>query len=139
MSKTDHFRADHKDMVGIVGEISKLLNEASLVANPAAVTGLLGKLVGKLKIHLVTEDRSLYPQLLKSTDPKVKAVTEKFQTEMGGIKAVVDAFATKWTDPRTIKTHPADFIKETEGLFAALAKRIEREDNELYALADKAA
>ncbi|MBL7670954.1 MAG: hemerythrin domain-containing protein [Bdellovibrionaceae bacterium] len=139
MSKTEHFRADHKDMVGIVGEISKLLNEAGLGANPAPVTGLLGKLVGKLKIHLVTEDRSLYPQLLKSSDPKVKATAEKFQAEMGGIKTVVEAFATKWMDPREIKAHPAAFIKETKGLFDALAKRIEKEDNELYALADKAA
>ena len=77
-------------MLKLVQEITGQLVESKLAADATGVAKLLSTLVGKLKIHLSTEDNVLYPDLAKSADQNVKAIAEKFQKEMSGIKPVVD-------------------------------------------------
>lgn len=54
---------------------------------------------------------------------------------MSGIGAVVKAYADKWND-EAMCASPDEFVTETRGLIAALGARIERENKELYPLAD---
>ena len=137
MGMTANFMQQHEDILRIAKEMSKLLDPNILGKDAQPVRSLLSTLSVKLKIHLASEDRSLYPELLNHKDANVKATTKKFMDEMGGISAVFVKYTEKWVSADTIQKNPNDFIKETEGLFSALAKRIEKENRELYPLVDK--
>lgn len=52
-------------------------------------------------------------------------------------KAVV-AFNAKWSTPSAIKANAALFVDETKQVLRILADRIKRENQELYAAAEKA-
>lgn len=136
MGKTDDFRATHKELLNIAKDMSGMLQEDSLGKDASSVRQLLSKLSGKLMVHLATEDRSLYPHLLSSQDSKLKEMAQKYMDEMGGIAAAFKGYVSKWPHAMAIQKAPADFIEETKGVFDALAKRIEREDDELYTLVD---
>jgi len=46
------------------------------------------------------------------------------------------AFAARWSSGEVIAAAPARFRTEADGVFAALGRRIERENEQLYPLAD---
>ena len=135
MGYTDKFRAQHDDILQVAGEIT-----AQLKANgdPAALRKLLSNMAGKVNFHLAMEDEALYPRLMTGGSAAVKARAGKFKEEMGGLGRVFTEYNTKW-QTTAIRADFDGFANETRKVFGALAKRIERENNELYPLADKAA
>lgn len=139
MSKTERFRTDHANLLAIAQQITALLNKVELERDASAVRPLLSKFVGNLKVHLAMEDHALYPELANSEDLNVRTTAIRFKNEMGDLKSVVDAYAKRWDKAPTIQANALDFIQETKKVFAALAKRIDKEDNELYPMADNVA
>lgn len=135
MARTDKFREQHKKIGDIVKELQGIMSEKSLSDNPKQAVVLLGRLSGVIKLHLAMEDESLYPNLAKSADTKVKGVADKFIKEMGGIAKAYLAYADKWTD-KAVKENPKGFISETNGIIKVLGERIQKEESELYPLAD---
>ncbi len=137
MSKTKNFRDQHDDLLKIATEIAGHLNVNELSNDASEVRRLLSKLLGKLNVHLSMEDKSLYPKLLDHPDERVKVMAKRFMDEMGGIGKVVTAYREKWPSPLHIQKDPSTFIRETKGIFDALGKRIEKENNELYKTVDE--
>lgn len=135
MSQVERFREQHAQAVVVVQQISALLNPVALAADATKVRHLLSQLVGALQAHLAMEDSLLYPKLIASSDAKVSGMAKRFQQEMGGIKDALGAYVKKWPSAVAIQQNPALFIADTRGIFAALAKRIEKEDKELYVAA----
>lgn len=138
MAATDSFRKQHVEILDIVKQIEATLTADKLSANPAAVRPLLSNLLGKLSMHLAMEDNSLYPRLKDHANADVRNVAAKFITEMSGIKPVVEKYGQKWTD-EAIRKDSQGFCTETRSLFGALGQRIQRENNELYAMVDRLA
>ncbi len=83
------------------------------------------------------EDKSLYPRLLAHSDPSIKAMTQRFIDEMGGIAKVLEDYKSKWMTVAKIQANPVDFVNETHGIIDALAMRIAKENDELYAALDQ--
>lgn len=138
MGRTDRFRGDHDTFLKQVTEISGYLaDEAKVVAGSTQIRATLSQLAGAVRLHLATEDQTLYPSLAKCADPKVAAMASSFQAEMGGIKQAFEDYSKKWGTPDSIKANAKDFIKDSKAVFDVLGKRIARENNELYAAADK--
>ncbi len=137
MSKTKSFRDQHDDLLKIASEISAHLNVDELTKDASEVRSLLSKLLGKLGVHLSMEDKTLYPKLLEHSDERVKSMAKRFIDEMGGIGEAVKAYKGKWSSPVQIQKDPSDFIEQTKGIFDALVKRIEKENNELYKTVDE--
>lgn len=137
MSRTASFRTQHKELVEIVQAISAKLNPAAAAAEADQIRHLLSSLSGKLNFHLAMEDKSLYPAMLASTDPAAKKAATEFMNEMGGLATAFKNYVAAWPTAAAIKEKPADFCAQTQGVFAALGKRVEREESVLYALADK--
>lgn len=135
MGFTEKFRAQHDDILQIAGDIT-----AQLKANgdPAAVRKLLSNMAGKVNFHLALEDEALYPRLMTSGNAAVKARAGKFKEEMGGLGRVFTEYNNRW-QTAAIRADFDGFANDTRKVFGALAKRIERENNDLYPLADKAA
>lgn len=104
-------------------------------AYPIAID--LAKLTGLLRIHFAQEDRSLYPEMMASSSNEVAATAATFQREMGDIGPIFEKFVERWGTSAAIAAAFATFRIEASVLFARLADRIRRENEELYRLADE--
>ena len=136
MSETEKYREGHDQLLNISKEISTLLIEERISRDPKAVRRGLSKLAAKLRVHLLLEDKSLYPILQSHSDEKVRALTNRFAYEMGGISDEFNDYMCKWSTS-TIKENATSFINETKSLFDVLSERIRQENTELYALVDQ--
>lgn len=145
MNRTDNLRRQHDAALALVTEIvdeGRYLSgdsEAERGARASVIAMQLSKLTGLLRIHFAQEDRMLYPRLMRSADAETAAVATRFFDEMGGLGAAYEQFAERWTRLGAIAAAPDAFIAEAESVFAALGNRIERENRELYPLADRPA
>lgn len=135
--KTDNFRQTHDELLQLAGEISKLLTPAEIQKDAAKVRSLLSRLAGKLAVHLHMEDNALFPTIEKYDDARLNSMLKKFVNEMGGLKDAFNKYTNKWADPDHIKSNAMEFINETRSIFNALAKRIKKENTELYKLIDE--
>jgi iron-sulfur cluster repair protein YtfE (RIC family) len=135
MARTDNLRQQHASIVKAIETLSGYLTEAKIASDAAGVKTALNVLTGKLGVHLAMEDKVLYPELMKASDPNIKATSEKFAMEMGGIAEAFTAYASKWTE-NTVRLDPAGFINETNGIFGVLSKRVGEEESVLYPMAD---
>ena len=129
---TDSFRRHHHQMRDMMGRIRDILDVAHVSLDPGAVATILRELFGKFSIHLALEDRLLYPKLRSWPVPHLQAIADRFEVEMGGMKAEFDRYRRAWPGPQAISRDPARFVAETSTVLAALEQRINREDADLY-------
>ena len=99
--------------------------------------GVLISLSGKLKAHLSKEDSELYPDLLASGDAKLTDMAAAFQSEMGGLSQAFEDYMTTWRSIEALEDDPDGFVRASEAIIDALSDRINRENRELYMLADR--
>lgn len=137
MSRTERFRQQHNELMGLATELRGLLNPAALAQDGSAARSCVSKLTGKLTLHLGTEDKVLYPELMSHKDATVAAMAKRFANEMASTAPVVVAYSQKWGTATAIKQDPAGFVKESKTIITTLADRIKRENTELYAAADR--
>lgn len=137
MARTDRFRQQHNELLVLTGELQLLLNETSLSQDASAARACLGKIMGKLSLHIATEDKVLYPELVAHKDPLVANLARRFSTEMESTSGALAAYNGRWGTASAIKENPRAFIKETKEIVHVLADRIRRENQELYAAADR--
>ncbi len=139
MAYTDNFRKQHGELLNVAKAMAKLLDAEQLKKDATEVRHLLSVLHGKLSVHLVMEDKSLYPRLLNHHDAEIRATTQRFIDEMGTLAGVFKGYVGKWPTPVAIQSNPEAFISETGAVFEALGGRIQRENSELYVMADEQA
>jgi len=89
-----------------------------------------------LKAHLALEDSTLYPKLIAHADPEIAATARRYQQEMGGLQTALSNYIERWPIAASIQHEPDLFISQTQQVVAALLARVEREDGELYPMAD---
>ncbi len=98
---------------------------------------MMARFKRKLVVHSTMENEALYPRLLEHADPDVRASAQRLFNELGGI---YDAFAlhhARWSTVELISIDPHTFVRHTQEVFARLRLRVERENDELYPLADR--
>ncbi len=137
MRRTETFRQQHAAIVDVVTELRSLLDPEKVLDNIPDIMGALIGLSGKLKAHLSKEDNELYPDLLASGDPKMTEMAEAFQSEMGGLSQAFEDYMATWRSIEAIEDDPDGFIRASEAVIDALRDRINRENRELYVLADR--
>lgn len=136
MSRTAKLRKQHDELAvlaGAIGEASAGLDD------PAAgerLHGLLRQFDAVLTEHLATEDRILYPEMLAASDRRTAALASRFCEEMGRLTTDYAAFAARWNAPAALLADPGTFRRDWAVLRDALAFRMQRENAELYPLAD---
>jgi hypothetical protein len=134
MGFTDKFRQQHDEILGLAGEVQKMMKAK---ADAQELRTVLSSLAGKLNFHLAMEDKALYPRVMK-IGGTAQAVAKRFVDEMGGLADQFAAFNNKW-QVSAIRSDPSGFANEAHKIFNALGKRVARENAELYPLADQAA
>lgn len=102
---------------------------------PTELASVRGMLRDTLIRHLKCEDWALYPRLKASGDPELNRLANEFVEEMGHIAADFAAYDARWT-AEEIEARWPEFCVETTGILDALGMRIERENHDLYPVAE---
>lgn len=127
-------RAEHAALVTMSRIILDMVR-APHPPPPAELASARGQFRDNLVRHLKCEDWILYPRLMAAGDPELRRITRGFEIEMGDLAADFAAYDQKWTSERAAADWP-DFCRETVILLDLLALRVEREERELYPLAE---
>jgi hypothetical protein len=131
----ERLRAEHAALIALARIVTELLQ----APGPARLTELASAralLRETLVRHLKCEDWILYPRLRATGDADLMHITREFELEMGDLAAEYVAYDDKWTAGR-VAVKWTEFSRETIEIFGALTMRVEREERELYPLADK--
>lgn len=136
MSKTKMFRDQHDDLLKAAAKLKGELNADKIGKDATPAKSALAQLMGKLSVHLAMEDKSLYPQLVKHDDQRVKTTANRFIAEMGAIGKVLADYQKAWPSEAAVRQNPRGFVQQTGTILDALGKRIEKENGELYKLVD---
>lgn len=117
-------------------EIGALLSVEALEREASPCRRLVARFAGKLRVHAAMENEALYPELLRSPDPVIRATAERLFAELGPIYDGFDRFEARWPSAIAITEEPRLFILSTLELFDQLRKRMSIENKTLYPLVD---
>lgn len=78
----------------------------------------------------------LYPALIGAADQQVAETGKRFQQEMGDLAQAYGAFVASWNLASKIRHNPEGFRSDANNVFKALHTRVQRENKELYPLAE---
>jgi hypothetical protein len=137
MGHTDTFRRQHQEILGVVKELQPSLAVEALRRDAAPVASGLQRLATMLKAHLALEDSTLYPKLMAHADPAIAGTARRYQQEMGDLQTAFSNYVERWSTASSIQQEPEQFVSHTQQVVAALLARVEREDGELYPMADR--
>jgi hemerythrin-like domain-containing protein len=131
----DKFRQEHADVMNSVGTLRELV-QAGVNEHAEQIVAQLLAMTGAIKLHLAAEDRVLYPALANASDPLVAQTSRMFQQEMGGLANTLTGFVSRWNLAAKITQNPQGFRDEANAVFKALHMRVQRENRELYPMAE---
>lgn len=136
MIKLDILRCQHDAALDMAQRLLELIDGYQAGNSAYPILMQLNRLYGVLRIHLFLEDVELYPVLTASTEPDVARTAERYVEEMGSLALDLECFAQHWSCSASIAGNFAEFREAAQDLMLALAVRIERENQQLYPLAD---
>ncbi len=126
----------------LVDQHNKLINEATHILslikadnvdNAKEILENLNRFGKELETHLIIEDKILYP-ILRIRSEIMNTICEKYIAEMGGLRDKVNIFIAKWSNEKLIRDSRKELVHESEQLMTELAKRISKENDELFPL-----
>jgi hemerythrin len=124
----------HNEVLDLMNKISTYQSQEQVQQNAFELSKLLAQLSGIIKIHLNSEDKFVYPVLIKHQDSKIRTTAEAFAKEMGELAIAFEAYKIKYMGASKISENAVTFLGETKEVFAALKGRIKKEDVSLYPL-----
>lgn len=128
-------RAEHAALTTLSQLLLGLIRAPEL-PRPTELESVRGMLRDTLLRHLKCEDWILYPRLQASGNAEVVTLAGEFVREMGHIAQDFAAYDAKWTAARIADDWPG-FCSETEVVLNVLGMRIERENCDLYPVAEQ--
>ncbi|WP_187116213.1 hemerythrin domain-containing protein [Treponema pectinovorum] len=132
---TDLYISKHRIVQEYLQTIDKLAKQG-VKENATEIALNINKMTGIIKMHLASEDKLLYPELLASKSENVKKITKQYMDEMGDLYKAYGNFAEEFRTPSKIEENSQKFVESFKAVEAALNTRIAREEKELYPLAE---
>lgn len=129
-----NLKRQHNDIIGLVNYILEKIEKNMVEQNIQEIVLNINTITGKLKIHLLNEDKYLYPHLINNKDIELDTFGKNFFEEMKEVTMVYENYNTKYNTATKIKQNMEAFYKDTKQVFKILKNRIQREENELYPL-----
>lgn len=130
----ENLKRQHSEIMDIFNEVKGYIKNGTIEGHLDEIVKGLNTISGKLKIHLLNEDRYLYPKLLNSNNIKHNTFGKKYIDEMMEVTNLFSNFKIKYNTSSKIKSDIQGFIKETNAIYEVLLNRIDREEKELYKL-----
>lgn len=134
MINIDNFIRQHRDIIEELDQIDKIINKQDYQNYLDNFVSHINNLAGKLKIHLNSEDKFLYPNLINGEDIKLKSMANLYISEMGNIADSFTNYKNEFNTKSKINGKLELFISRTRPILNEIRKRISKEENELYAL-----
>lgn len=125
---------EHRKLEALAGEMLRIV--AAPAADAAAIATLRWRLAQNLLDHCAGEDRAIYDRLLASGDAAATALAWRYRQEFGTLGAAYAHYISDWPVDR-INRNWIGFRADTETMMARLGDRIEAEEVELYAHAER--
>jgi hypothetical protein len=127
-------KRQHEEIREIIADIRQAVGRRSLDKEASLIASKISMLAGKLKIHLNTEDRYMYPRLLQSENLQVRKIAKEYIDEMGHISGVFMDYKDRFNTKTKIIGNTQEFFNETNKIFKVLEERIAKEDSSLYTI-----
>lgn len=134
MFNLDTIRLQHEEILKLAQEILNYDSVPKVTADAFEISLLIGRLAGKLSIHLSSEDQYIYPYLAQKEDKTIQETSRRFAAEMGGLARVFSDFKAEFMSAPKIKNAPAEFIEASKRVMGAIIARIDKEEKQLYPL-----
>lgn len=134
MNNLNMLKRQHREVLTIISNIETLIMNDNLAVYAKDISYNLNILAGKLKMHLISEDKFLYPQLMNSNKEDVWNIAHAFNYEMGSVSESFASFVQRYNVPDKILNNKEGFIAESKIIFDMIKNRIDKEDNKLYPL-----
>lgn len=136
MRNLDILKKQHSEILALVEKIETLTRQ-DLKEAAKEIAFHINALSGKLKVHLMSEDKFLYPDLMKNQNEIVRDTAQKFNAEMGGLADTLNMFVQKYNTYSKILQNENSFKAESKTIFHVIMDRMHREDHKLYLLIEK--
>lgn len=125
----------HESILEIINETKSLINATRFEKNASEISKNINILAGKLKMHLASEDKFLYPSFLKHDNQDLKNKANEYINEMGNLNSIFNDFKNKYNTKSKILENLKDLKIESSKVFNNIEERMHREDTDLYKLA----
>ncbi len=122
----------HKRIAAQIDTITRLAKNGITSDNDTDIAREISKLAGMVTIHLSSEDKFLYPEMLKSSNDDVRKLARDYQSEMNGLAGEFNIFRDKYNTRSGLAENKTNFAQEWTLIKEKLTKRVGREENELY-------
>lgn len=129
-----NLRRQHNEIVSLTNFILDNIVKNTIDQNINEIAQSINTISGKLKIHLLNEDKYLYPYLLNSSDTALNTFGKKYNEEMLEVTKVYEGYKSKYNTATKIKQNIVGFKEDTKQIFGVLSNRVDREERELYQL-----
>ena len=138
MTNLGDLRRQHEAAEDMAATIVAKIDSYRDQYDAAAIAILLRKLAALLRLHFAVEDSVLYPTVMKKGSREAATLAWEFHEEMGDLALRFEDFARRWAEATMIADDFDEFEKETALMLSALGARIERENDQLFPLAERA-
>lgn len=134
MINMDNFMRQHKDIIEELNFIENIMNSKDCINHLDDFVPHINSLAGKLKIHLNSEDKFLYPNLINGQDTDLKNMAKEYINEMGDIASAFTNYKNEFNTKSKINHKVESFVNKTEPILKEIRNRILKEENGLYKL-----
>lgn len=124
----------HQDIRQTIQDIETVLQEDYVKFNAFDVALKVGKLSGKLTLHLKTEDEVIFPKLIQTKAESLLHKGTDFNRKIVPVANQFTNYKTTYMNASVIKSNPRQFIQDSQGIFTVLKTRLLEEDHEFYPL-----
>lgn len=130
--KIDNLERQHLEINKLFQKISSTINLRNIEDSLDELVWDINTLAGKLSIHMRTEDKLLYPELMNSDDKNLRNISKEYSEEMGNIHSIFIEFKNQFNTKNKIINDKNKFLIESKKVISLLENRIEKEDKNLY-------
>ena len=128
----DNLDRQHLDIKGLLKKINSILSIRNMEDSLDELVWDINTLAGKLNIHMKTEDKFLYPELINSSNNNLRNISKEYSEEMGSIPIIFTEFKNQFNTKNKILNDKDKFLIESKKVLKLLENRIEKEDKSLY-------
>lgn len=128
----DNLERQHLDIKGLFKKINSTLSLRNMEDSLDELVWDINTLAGKLNIHMKTEDKFLYPELINSSNTNLRNISKEYSEEMGNIHVIFTEFKNQFNTKNKILNDKDKFLIESKKVLKLLENRIDKEDKNLY-------
>lgn len=132
MANITNLERQHVEIKDLFLKIKQGTNSNDIKVNLDTLVRDINTLAGKLNIHMNSEDKFLYPELINSRDEQLKQIAKQYSEEMGNIHQEFNNYKNKFNTKTKILSDADGFLKGSKEIIKLLENRISKEDIYLY-------